>query len=164
MTPEAASAFVKRHGVVLAAARGPVPSIAERIAGAPIRGSWWGHPRGREIFRTLEHLSASSDVLVCRLVGGKVSLVHRRLWPALVRIAAHFPARSVSQVHQVHTEAGMHRSHDVPFPDWVPAPVTAAARKLSEAEAFQELGGWATPKPKAARRRAPARAPARRPA
>ena len=36
--------FVERHGVVLASARGPVPNVAEAVAGEPIRGSWWGHP------------------------------------------------------------------------------------------------------------------------
>jgi len=51
MTDKQALAFVKRHGIVLQAARGPVPSLAEAIAGGPIRGSWWGHPKGREIFR-----------------------------------------------------------------------------------------------------------------
>jgi len=39
-------AFVEKHGVVLASARGPVPSLAEAIAGEPIRGSLVG-PRAR---------------------------------------------------------------------------------------------------------------------
>jgi len=29
-------------------------------------------------------------VLVCKLVDGKITYVHRRLWPALVRLAARF--------------------------------------------------------------------------
>ncbi len=41
VSPKEGLAFVKRHGVVLHAARGPVPSLAEAIAGGPIRGSWW---------------------------------------------------------------------------------------------------------------------------
>src|SRR6266481_4248771 len=45
-----ALAFIKRHGVVLQSARGPVPSLAEAVAGGPIRGSWWGHPKGRSIY------------------------------------------------------------------------------------------------------------------
>ena len=90
MSPKQGLAFVKRHGVVLQAARGPVPSLAEAIAGGPIRGSWWGHPKGHEIFRVAEAVSASPDVLVCKLVDGKVTYVHRRLWPALVRLAARF--------------------------------------------------------------------------
>jgi hypothetical protein len=42
VNPTEAIAFVKRHGVVLQAARGPVPSLADAIAGETIRGSWWG--------------------------------------------------------------------------------------------------------------------------
>jgi hypothetical protein len=44
---------VKRHGVVLVSARGPVPNLAQAIAGAPIRGSWWGHPKSHQIFRVI---------------------------------------------------------------------------------------------------------------
>ena len=84
MIPRDGLAFVKRHGVVLQAARGPVPSLAEAIAGGPIRGSWWGHPKGREIFQIAEAICASPEVLVCKFVDGKVTYIHRRLWPALV--------------------------------------------------------------------------------
>jgi hypothetical protein len=50
MTPKQAVAFVKAQGVVLESARGPVPSLAEAVAGEPIRGSWWAHTRANEIF------------------------------------------------------------------------------------------------------------------
>ena len=53
MTPQAALAFVEKHGVVLVSARSAVPPLVEAIAGAPIRGSWWAHPKGREIFRLI---------------------------------------------------------------------------------------------------------------
>ena len=51
VSPRDAIAFVERHGVVLEAARGPVPSLAEAIACEPIGGSWWGHAKGGQIFR-----------------------------------------------------------------------------------------------------------------
>ncbi|MFI4945383.1 MAG: hypothetical protein ACHP85_19090, partial [Burkholderiales bacterium] len=82
MSPKQALAFVKKHGVVLQAARGPVPSLAEAVAGEPFRGSWWGHPKGQAIFRAAEAVADSPDVLVCKLIDGKVTFVHRRLWPA----------------------------------------------------------------------------------
>ena len=63
MTSKQGMAFVRRHGVVLQAARGPVPSLAEAVAGGPIRGSWWGHPKGHEIFRVADAVSQSDDVL-----------------------------------------------------------------------------------------------------
>ena len=38
VTPRQALAFVRQHGVVLESAHGPVPCLAEAIAGGPIRG------------------------------------------------------------------------------------------------------------------------------
>ena len=61
VTPDAALAFVRRHGVVLASGKGPVPNIAEAVAGEPIRGSWWSHARGRDIFRVLGALGDSPN-------------------------------------------------------------------------------------------------------
>ena len=83
--------WLRGQGVVLQSARGPVPSLAERIVGEPIRGSWWGHPSGPEIYRVLNRVRASPDVVATRLINGKVTLIHRRLWPALVRVADRFP-------------------------------------------------------------------------
>src|SRR3954471_20208182 len=79
--------FVARHGVVLASAKGPVPNLAEAVAGEPIRGSWWGHEKGSQIFQALGLVDESPDVLCFRLVQRKITFVHRRLWPALVRLA-----------------------------------------------------------------------------
>ncbi|HKQ97862.1 MAG TPA: hypothetical protein VJV75_08305, partial [Candidatus Polarisedimenticolia bacterium] len=87
MTPRAVLAYVKSEGVVLMAAKGPVPSLAEKIAGKPFRGSWWGHPKSQEMFDLFNVVCDSKDVLVCRLVDGKMTYVHRRLWPALVRLS-----------------------------------------------------------------------------
>ena len=131
MTPKQALAFVKRHGVVLQAARGAVPSLAEQLAGAPIRGSWWAHPKGHEIFAVLTVVSEHPDVLVCKLVDGKVTYVHRRLWPALVKLAAHFKKAQLAKVWNEHTATGAHRSRQTPFPDWVSAETLKAAAALS---------------------------------
>jgi len=64
-----------------------LPSVTGIVAQEPIRGSWWGHAKGREIFAVSEQLSIHQDVLVTKLVSGKVTFVHRPLWPALVQIA-----------------------------------------------------------------------------
>jgi hypothetical protein len=66
-------AFVKRHGIVLQAGRGPVPNFAEEIAGAPIRGSRWGHAKGHEIYSASEAVRNSPDVLLCKVIDGKVT-------------------------------------------------------------------------------------------
>lgn len=157
MTPAAALAFVRRHGIVLASARGRVPSLAEAIAGEPIRGSWWAHPRGRVIFRVLGQLAASPEVLVCRLVDGKVTYVHRRLWPALVRAAPRLPAKHLAALRERHTNEGHHVTDEQPFPEWVPADVRAAARALTEDEAAAALGAGLPATPARARSRRPSR-------
>ncbi len=129
--------------MVLVAAKGPVPRLTEAIAGEPIRGSWWGHPKGQQIFAVLETVTESPEVLVCRLVGGKVTLVHRRLWPALVRVAGQFPPERLAQVRQEHTPTGQHKNREVPFPEWVPSDVQREAEQLGAAEALELLGAWA---------------------
>ena len=90
--------FVMRHGVVLESARGPVPRLTEAIAGEPIAGSWWAHAKSHAIFRVLQELSESPDILVCRLVGGHMTFVHRRVWPALIRMAERFHPEQLAQV------------------------------------------------------------------
>ena len=139
MSPKEAIAFVKRHGVVLQAARGPVASLAEVIAGGPIRGSWWGHAKGRVIFRAARAVCESSDVLVCKLIDDKVTYVHRRLWPALVKLAPRFAKERLAKVWDEHTETGAHASRQVPFPDWVPRDVMEEAARLSPLEAERVL-------------------------
>jgi hypothetical protein len=142
VTPREALAFVERHGIVLQAARGPVPSLAEEIAGGPIRGSWWGHPRGKEIFQAAEAVCESADVLVCKLIEGKITYVHRRLWPALVKLAARLPRGGLAKVWNEHTTTGAHRSRQERFPDWVPADVKKKAAAMSVPEAEAQLSSW----------------------
>ena len=143
MTKDEAMAFVREHGVILASAKGAVPRLAEVIAKEPIKGSWWGHPRSRQVLAILQAVSRSADVLVCRLVDGKITFVHRRLWPALVRVAEHFPPNRLAQVHEDHTPSRRHASHDIAFPDWVPPEVIEEAKRIGEEEALRALGPWA---------------------
>ena len=87
-TTRAAMALLERERVmtlVTVAGSGRRALVAE-IAGGPVRGSWWGHPKGKLIYRIAEELEASGAVLVCKLVAGKVSFVHRAVWPALLRV------------------------------------------------------------------------------
>ena len=142
MTLRQVLAFIRKHGIVLEAAQGPVPSVAEAIAGGPVRGSWWAHPSGHEIFAVTRAIRDSDEVLVCRLIKGKITFVHRRLWPALVRAAGRLRSDHLSQVREVHTKSGRHLTTEVPFPDWVPSRVRAAARDLSEESALAAVGAW----------------------
>ncbi len=64
-----------------------LPSVAGIVAGGPIRGSWWGHPRGRDIFAVSCRLAEHPDLVVVKLVSGKLTWVHRKLWSALMGVA-----------------------------------------------------------------------------
>ena len=142
MTPDEAMVFVRQHGVVLVSAKGAVPRLTEVIAGEPIKGSWWAHPKSHQIFTILQAVTESHEILVCRLVEGKVTLIHRRLWPALVRLAERFSPAQIAQVREEHTPSGHHVSREVPFPKWVPVEVTEKAKSIGEQEALIALGPW----------------------
>ena len=162
---EGALAFVDEHGVVLESGRGPVPSLAEAIAGEAIRGTWWKHPKGRAIFRATRAVRDSDDVLVCRLLGRKITYIHRRLWPAVVRLAREIGPARLHAIRERHTTSGAHELVTMAFPQWVPTEVRKAAETLSEVEARRQCGDWLTPeasptapssrKVKRSRRRAP---------
>ena len=57
------------------------------VAGEPVRGSWWGHPKGHDIFAACQHLLQHPDATTAKLVSGKVTYVHRELWPSLLAVA-----------------------------------------------------------------------------
>jgi hypothetical protein len=64
-----------------------LPSVVGIITGERLTTSWWDHPKAHEIFRCLARLGEDSDVLVSRLIGGKVTYLERRLWPAFLAVA-----------------------------------------------------------------------------
>jgi hypothetical protein len=132
--------FVERHGVVLESARhAKIPSLAEAIAGEPIRGSWWSNPAGKAIFRLTRAVRDAEDVLVCRLVDDRITFAHRRVWPALVRLADRLDPTRLARITEVHGERGAHRIDETPFPRWVPPETTAAAERMNDDEARATL-------------------------
>ena len=139
MTPTAAVAFVRKHGVVLESGRGPVVSVSEAVVGGPIRGSWWSHPQGKAIFQVTRSLRDSDEILVCRLVSGKVTFVHRRLWPALVQAASLFRPAQLARLQEEHTPSGQHVTKTFPFPSWVPPSSITQSRKLTKGAALDIL-------------------------
>jgi hypothetical protein len=126
-------------GVLLESAHGPIANVAELVAGEPISGSWWAHRASHAIYAAINAVADSPDVVRLRLVNGKVTLVHRRVWPALVRVSRHFSAGRLAAIREEHTSTGAHRKIETAFPDWVPADVMAAAVRLSEPAAFAQL-------------------------
>ncbi|MGZ8796255.1 MAG: hypothetical protein ACXW2F_02835 [Thermoanaerobaculia bacterium] len=75
--------LLERHGVLLLQDK-KLPSVAGTIAGQTLSASWWSHPRAQEIFQCLGQLE--DEALATRLIGGKVTWVHKRLWPELIAV------------------------------------------------------------------------------
>jgi len=63
-----------------------LPSVCSLITGTRLKGSWWSHPLGQTIFQVNEKLEDHPDVLMTKLVSGKVTFVHRALWPTILAI------------------------------------------------------------------------------
>ena len=87
----------------------------------------------------LNELVDSPDVVRLRLIRGKITLVHRRMWPALVRLADRLPDGALAAVEEQHTASGAHQTVEVSFPAWVPPEVIREAARLSEHEALDQL-------------------------
>ncbi len=62
------------------------PSIVGLVTGEKIKGSWWGHRKGHEIFSISRKVRDEEDILVIKLISGKVTYVHKRLWTDLISI------------------------------------------------------------------------------
>jgi hypothetical protein len=58
-----------------------VDSAVTIIAGEPIKGTWWSHPKGGLVYDALGALE--EDIAWPKLVKGKMTLVHKKLWPSL---------------------------------------------------------------------------------
>lgn len=126
--------FVKTKGIVLESAHGRVPTFTDFVAGERVTG-WWNHPKGRLIFALTRFIRDSPDVLICRLIDGKVTYVHRRIWPALVRLADDLDQSGLGAIREEHLAGGKHRVVTTPFPKWVPDEVLEKSKRLTEREA-----------------------------
>jgi hypothetical protein len=85
-TTEDALQLLGERGVMALTRQPPLRSLVEEVAGAPVPGSWWAHARGGDIYRIANELEDHPEVLIAKLVAGKVTFVHARLWPALYRV------------------------------------------------------------------------------
>ncbi|HEU0041955.1 MAG TPA: hypothetical protein VFQ15_06375 [Jiangellaceae bacterium] len=133
--------LLARDGVLLESARGPIPNVAEEVAGAPIRGSWWAHPQSHRIFAVINAFAESPEVARMRLINRRITLVHRRLWPALLRLESRFPTDALLVVEEEHTASGAHRVREVPLASWADADIRKRAEVLAEPTALAALPG-----------------------
>jgi hypothetical protein len=77
---------LREHGLLLES-DAALPNVAALVAGEPVAGSWWSHPAGPSIFAVTQRLATHPDALAAKLVDGKTTWVHRRLWAALLSVA-----------------------------------------------------------------------------
>ena len=147
-----------------------LPNVVTILTGEKLSASWWSHPQGKLIFNVLRELEDHPDVLVAKLIAGKDTLVHRRLWIAFLAAAS----RLLVHALEVHTEFGRHEMVTRSWRAWAKekkvAPLASAqeGRRIIE-EACAAIGAspaalpWnARPASRASRARSP-RAPRRRP-
>ena len=77
---------LRRYGLLLESDKF-LPSVVGTITGKKISRSWWGHKKGNEIFRALHELSDRKDVLMTKLISGKVTFIHKKLWMDFLTVA-----------------------------------------------------------------------------
>ncbi len=131
---EEALSFIETNGIVLESAHGRVPAFADFVAGERVT-RWWSHPKGRLIFSLTRAIRDSPDVLTCRLIDNKITYVHRRLWPALVKLSGELDTSKLGAIREEHLPGGKHELRVTEFPQWVPAEVLAESKRLTRREA-----------------------------
>jgi hypothetical protein len=63
-----------------------LPSVTSLVAGEPVTGSWWSHPKANSIYNALGEIE--DQVATVKLVRRKETLIARRLWSDLVGVGA----------------------------------------------------------------------------
>ena len=159
-TAAEALALVRERGALPLTPVGGSDSLAERVAGERVQGSWCDHPASARIVELSAALEASPEVLTLKLVGGKVTFVHAALWPALLRVARD-PARlarvraglspaAVRLLEEVERTGEAHLDQLGRQNSWPPERDLARAAKELEAGLLAHLS---TPPPSGAGRR-----------
>ena len=148
-TAAEALALVRERGALPLTPVGGSDSLAERVAGERVQGSWCDHPASARIVELSAALEASPEVLTLKLVGGKVTFVHAALWPALLRVARD-PARlarvraglspaAVRLLEEVERTGEAHLDQLGRQNSWPPERVLARAAKELEAGLLAHL-------------------------
>lgn len=116
-----------------------LPSVATLIAGGPVRGSWWSHRSAEKIYVTLGEFADHRDVMFTKLLSGKVTLVHRKLWPEIFAIGTartpwqmkglSKPARNLLKMID---EQGSIRTDQIAWPKSATTKPGEAARELEK--------------------------------
>jgi len=79
-----------------------VSNLTYLVTNEKIRGSWWSHKLAQTIFNVSGMLEDHPDVVVIKLISGKVTFVHRELWNLVYSIGV---AREEWQMKKLSTHA-----------------------------------------------------------
>ena len=116
-----------------------LPSLCSLITGAPVRGSWWSHPLAHAIFHVNGKLADHKDVLITKLISGKVTFVHRKLWPEIFAIGTareRWQTKDLSpaarSMLKLVSEQGSLRTDEISWPRSVKGKPGDAARELEQ--------------------------------
>lgn len=137
---------IAEHGVLLLQDK-TLANAVTFMTGERLSGSWWSHPRAHEIFGALEALP-EDQVIDTKLVGGRVTFVHRALWPDLLAVAKSGDLGQDQRTYEVHTESGRHEKRYEPWPAWAKRQKVRATRDVAAArerleQAVIAIGGTA---------------------
>ena len=78
------------------------PSVTGFVADDTGGRSWWAHPQAKQMYGLSCGLRDHPDVLMVKLVSGKITFIHRPLWPAIAAIGT---AREPWQMEGLSKEA-----------------------------------------------------------
>jgi hypothetical protein len=62
------------------------PSVTALVAGDTGGRSWWAHPQAKQMYGLSCALRNHPDVLMVKLISGKLTFIHRPSWPAIFAI------------------------------------------------------------------------------
>lgn len=65
-----------------------LPSLTGIVAGKPVKGSWWGHPKGNLMYNLSNELMWEKDILTVKLINHKITFIQKRHWDALFAIVS----------------------------------------------------------------------------
>lgn len=132
--------FLRRNQIVMESASiNGVPSLVKFMAGHDFTGNWWSLPQSSRIYNALQRIRNHPDILVCRLLRGRICLVHRFVWAPLLALSSRFSAGALDRVIESHGESGRHSVTVIETPDWAPPSVNGDAAELTSERARAKL-------------------------
>jgi len=76
---------IDKYGVLLLTDK-HLPSLVTLVANEPIKGSWWGHPKGNLIYNLAGDFEEREDVLAVKFISGKITYIGKKYWDHLYSI------------------------------------------------------------------------------